>query len=56
MTHKKGDKNSCDNYRGIAAVATALKEFGKLLKRRIETKYSDMKAEEQGGFRAGRSQ
>lgn len=53
--HKKGSKDICDNYRGIAVLSSISRVYGKLVKRRIEDEYRDIEAEEQAGFRAGRS-
>lgn len=52
---KKGDRNNCENYRGIAVTGTISKLYGKVIKHRIENEYQGMEAEEQAGFRAGRS-
>ncbi|XP_030765487.1 uncharacterized protein LOC115889574 [Sitophilus oryzae] len=53
--HKKGSKDDCDNYRGISVLSSVSRVYGKLVKKRIEEEYRDMEAEEQAGFRAGRS-
>lgn len=53
--HKKGRKDQCDNYRGIAVSNTLARIYGKILTRKIEDEYRDLEAEEQAGFRAGRS-
>ncbi|KAL3275471.1 hypothetical protein HHI36_020231 [Cryptolaemus montrouzieri] len=53
--YKKGSRSTCDNYRGIAFTSSISKIYGKILKIRIEKEYEDMEAEEQAGFRAGRS-
>lgn len=53
--HKKGNRELCDNYRGIAVLSTISRVYGKLVKKRIEDEYCDIEAEEQAGFRAGRS-
>lgn len=50
---KKGDKKMCQNYRGISVTSAVGRLYGKILKNRIETEFSDI--EEQSGFRAGRS-
>lgn len=52
---KKGDRNKCENYRGIAVTSTLSRIYGKILKAKIENEYTDSEAEEQAGFRAGRS-
>lgn len=53
--HKKGNKENCDNYRGIVVTTSISKIYGKILNKRIEQEYTDSEAEEQAGFRAGRS-
>lgn len=53
--HKKGSKEVCDNYRGIAVMSTISRIYGKIIKAKIEHEYADSEAEEQAGFRAGRS-
>lgn len=53
--HKKGDKSKPENYRGIAVTSSISRIYGKLIKNRIEEEYQNMEAEEQAGFRAGRS-
>ncbi|XP_072380504.1 uncharacterized protein [Diabrotica undecimpunctata] len=50
--HKKGSKDVCDNYRGIAVLSNISRVYGKLIKKRIEDEFCDMEAEEQAGFRA----
>lgn len=52
---KKGDKTVCDNYRGIAVTNTLSRIYGRIIKTRMEKEYQDMEAEEQAGFRVGRS-
>lgn len=53
--HKKGRRDDCDNYRGIAVTSLVSRIYEKLIRNRIEKEYNDMEAEEQAGFRAGRS-
>ncbi|XP_063924692.1 uncharacterized protein LOC135138644 [Zophobas morio] len=53
--HKKGSRDQCENYRDIAVTSTGSRIYGKILKTKIEQEYMDMEAEEQAGFRAGRS-
>ncbi|XP_044759225.1 uncharacterized protein LOC123316967 [Coccinella septempunctata] len=53
--HKKGSKLVCDNFRGNAVLGTISRVYGRLLSERIEAEFYDMEAEEQAGFRAGRS-
>lgn len=51
--YKKGNKKVCGNYRGISVTSSMGRLYGRILKKRIESKYEDL--EEQSGFRAGRS-
>jgi hypothetical protein len=51
--HKKGDRRSCSNYRGICVTNPIMETFGRLIKRRLEEDYVSL--EEQCGFTAGRS-
>jgi hypothetical protein len=37
--HKKGDRRSCSNYRGICVINPIMKKFGRLIKRRLEEEY-----------------
>lgn len=53
--HKKCSKETCENYRGIAVTSSISRLYGKILKSRIEQEFADQEAEEQAGFRAGRS-
>lgn len=53
--YKKGDRTKCENYRGIAVTSSVSRVYGKVLKNRIESEYGQIEAEEQAGFRAGRS-
>lgn len=53
--HKKGSKDNCDNYRGIAVLSSISRVYGKILTKKIEGEYTNLEAEEQAGFRAGRS-
>ncbi|XP_030751029.1 uncharacterized protein LOC115878622 [Sitophilus oryzae] len=53
--YKKGDRTKCENYRGISVTATVSRIYGKILRNRIENEYQEIEAEEQAGFRAGRS-
>ena len=52
---KKGRKDECDNYRGLSVAGTLSKVYGKILKAKIEEEWQEHEAEEQAGFRAGRS-
>ncbi|XP_072160540.1 uncharacterized protein [Bemisia tabaci] len=53
--HKKGKKDDCENYRGLSVVGTVSKIYGKILEAKIEEEWAPYEAEEQAGFRAGRS-
>ncbi len=53
--HKKGRKDICRNYRGIAVTNTFSKIYGRILRNRLEREYVMHEEEEQSGFRAGRS-
>lgn len=53
--HKKGKRDICDNYRGIAVTSTFSKIYGRIIRDLIEQQYQAEEAEEQSGFRAGRS-
>ena len=55
--HKKGDINSCDNYRPISLTSLVSKVYTNILNKRL-TSYADAMniiPEEQAGFRAGYS-
>jgi len=52
---KKGSREKCDIYRGISAQCSMARVYGKILSKKIDNEYSDFEAEEQAGFRAGRS-
>ena len=54
-THKKGRKEDCENYRGLSVTGTLSKIYGKILKAKMEEEWKHKEAEEQAGFRAGRS-
>lgn len=51
--YKKGDRNACENYRGISITSSTGRLYGRILKTRIEKEADEM--EEQSGFRPGRS-
>jgi hypothetical protein len=51
--HKKGDRRSCSNYRGICVINPIKKTFGTLIKHRLEEE--NVILEEQCGFTTGRS-
>lgn len=52
---KKGDRQLCENYRGITVTSTFSRLFGQILKGFLEEEFGVQEAEEQCGFRAGRS-
>jgi len=52
--HKKGSKQDCNNYHGIALLNVAYKLFSNCLTR-IKTKAEQIIGNYQGGFRPGRS-
>ena len=52
---KHGDRKNCDNYRAISVTSTFSRRFGRIIRDLIETEYLDKEAEEQAGFKAGRS-
>jgi hypothetical protein len=37
--HKKGDRKSCSNYRGICVINPIMKTFGRLIKHLLEEEY-----------------
>ena len=53
--YKKGNKDNGENYRGLSVTPTLSRVYGKIIKNRIETEFRDLEAEEQAGFRTGRS-
>src|SRR5215469_603549 len=53
--HKRGTKSKCENYRGITFLPTAYKLFANIIKNRLNEHVEDKIAEEQRGFRKGRS-
>lgn len=53
--HKKGDKTSVDNYRGIAILSSIPKLFEKIVTTKITPILDPLLNEEQHGFRKGRS-
>ena len=52
---KKGDRNDCNNYRGISLLNVAYKIFAKIITRRINVLSEVLISETQHGFRKGRS-
>jgi len=53
--YKKNDKTVCENYRGISLLSTPGKVFTGMLQERLKKHVEAIVAEEQAGFRAGRS-
>lgn len=53
--YKKGDKQDCNNYRGIALLSVAYKVFTNCILSRIRTKSEQIIGNYQGGFRPRRS-
>ena len=51
--YKKGNKQDCNNYRGISVTSARGRLDGRILKNKIEGEIGNV--EEQSGFRAGRS-
>lgn len=52
---KKGDKEKCSNYRGIALLDVAYKVLANILKGRLNEYHQNIVGEYQGGFKKGRS-
>src|SRR5699024_7177242 len=52
---KKGDKTECSNYRGITLLSLPGKIYAKLLESRVRVVVEPRIADEQCGFRPGRS-
>ena len=52
---KKGQRNNCDNYRGISLLNTGYKIYSRLLTKRLKEIIEVILSEEQSGFRNGRS-
>ncbi|KAI5739997.1 hypothetical protein M8J77_026070 [Diaphorina citri] len=53
--HKKGDKEDCNNYRGISLLNCTYKIFSKILLKRLESYTTSIIEEHQSGFVKGRS-
>ncbi|KAI5734098.1 hypothetical protein M8J77_002409 [Diaphorina citri] len=53
--HKKGDRKKCSNYRGITLTSQVAKLFERIIERKIRPLIEPLLAEEQYGFRSGRS-
>lgn len=52
---KKGDLKKCTNYRTISLISHPSKVLLKVISNRLKTKAENILAEEQAGFRSGRS-
>jgi hypothetical protein len=53
--YKKGDKNDCNNYRGISLFLTAYKILSNILLARLAPYVSEVTGDHQCGFRRNRS-
>lgn len=53
--YKKGNRNACDNYRGISLLNTCYKIYSNIIKNKLYKYYEHILGEEQNGFRKGRS-
>ncbi|XP_044760185.1 uncharacterized protein LOC123317645 [Coccinella septempunctata] len=53
--YKKGDKQNCNNYRGITLLSTVIKLYEIILDKKIREKVETTLEETQSGFRRGRS-
>jgi hypothetical protein len=52
---KKGERLSCENYRGLSLLNTSYKVYSKILTNRLKVIADKLFLEEQSGFRQGRS-
>jgi hypothetical protein len=52
--HKKGSRNVCDNYRGIALLSIPSKVFATAILNRLKPRAEMLLRENQCGFRKGR--
>lgn len=52
---KKGDRNNCENYRGISLLNSIYKVYAKIINKRLKVISENLLSEEQCGFRTGRS-
>jgi hypothetical protein len=52
---KHGVRKNCDNYHPTSVRRNFSRRLGRIVRDLIKTEYSDKEAEEQAGFRAGRS-
>jgi hypothetical protein len=55
LIYKKGDKNDCNNYRGISLLSTAYKISSKILQVRLPPYVNEIIGDHQCGFRHNRS-
>ena len=53
--YKKGDRQNCENYRGISILNTCYKIYASILKTRFNVIMENIILEAQNGFRKGRS-
>jgi len=53
--HKKKDKLSCDNYRGVSLLSHCGKVMTTVILQRIKKRTEEILSEAQAGFRVGRS-
>jgi hypothetical protein len=53
--HKRGDREMCENYRGIALGNAAYKILSNIILRKIKPYIEKVKGDNQNGFRDGRS-
>ena len=53
--YKKKEKTDCNNYRGVSLLCHCSKVFTRILLERLRRRTEEVLAEEQAGFRAGRS-
>jgi len=55
MSHKNGDRNNADNYRGVSLLNSGYKIYSKIIANRLIVIVEVLLLEEQNGFRKGRS-
>ncbi|CAF4921274.1 unnamed protein product [Pieris macdunnoughi] len=53
LLHKKGDRNTIENYRPISLMSNMYKVFSKMILRRITKVMDEQQPMEQAGFRSG---
>jgi len=53
--HKSGNRNNCDNYRGISLLNAGYKIFANIIRNKLYSYYEQILGEEQNGYRKGRS-